>query len=135
MSNPFKFDVVIGNPPYQEESTGDGTQAPPIYHLFMNEAYKIANRVSLITPARFLFDAGATPKSWNRKMLEDEHLKVEYFEQDSSKVFAGTDIKGGVVVTYRDSDANFGPIGTFTAFQDLNNILNKVVSKDEYRKL
>ena len=49
----FKFDVVIGNPPYQEESTGGSTQAPPIYHKFMDEAYKIANRVSFITPARF----------------------------------------------------------------------------------
>jgi 23S rRNA G2445 N2-methylase RlmL len=78
MSDKFKFDVVIGNPPYQEESTGDGTQAPPIYHKFMEEAYKIADRVSFITPARFLYNAGATPKAWNKKMLEDEHLKVEY---------------------------------------------------------
>ena len=106
----FKFDVVIGNPPYQEEATGDSTQAPPIYHKFMEEAYKIANRVSFITPARFLYNAGATPKAWNKKMLEDEHLKIEFFEQDSSKVFSNTDIKGGVAVTYRDSDANFGAI-------------------------
>ena len=121
----FKFDVVIGNPPYQEESTGDGTQTPPIYHKFMDEAYKIANRVSFITPARFLYNAGATPKAWNQKMLEDEHLKVEYFEQDSSKVFSNTDIKGGVAVTYRDANADFGAIGTFTAFPELNSILKK----------
>ena len=127
MSDKFKFDVVIGNPPYQEESTGDGTQAPPIYHKFMEEAYKIANRVSFITPARFLYNAGATPKAWNKKMLEDEHLKVEYYEQDSSKVFINTDIKGGVAVTYRDSEIDFGAIGTFTAFQELNSIIKKVV--------
>lgn len=127
MADKFKFDVVIGNPPYQEESTGDGTQAPPIYHKFMEEAYKIANRVSFITPARFLYNAGATPKAWNKKMLEDEHLKVEYFEQDSSKVFSNTSIIGGVAVTYRDSDADFGAIGTFTAFQELNSILKKVM--------
>ena len=126
----FKFDVVIGNPPYQEESTGDSTQAPPIYHKFMEEAYKIANRVSFITPARFLYNAGATPKAWNKKMLEDKHLKVEYFEQDSSKVFSNTDIKGGVAVTYRDSDADFGAIGTFTAFQKLNSILKKVLGSN-----
>jgi hypothetical protein len=122
----FKFDVAIGNPPYQEESTGEGTQAPPIYHKFMDEAYKIANRVSFITPARFLYNAGATPKLWNTKMLEDEHLKVEYYEQDSSKVFSNTNINGGVVVTYRDSEANFGSIGTFTAFPSLNTIMQKV---------
>jgi len=122
----FKFDVVIGNPPYQEESTGEGTQAPPIYHKFMEEAYKIANRVSFITPARFLYNAGATPKAWNMKMLEDEHLKVEFYEQDSSKVFANTDIKGGVAVTYRDSSCKFGAIGTFTTYPELNSILSKV---------
>lgn len=126
----FKFDVVIGNPPYQEESTGEGTQAPPIYHKFMDEAYKIAYRVSFITPARFLYNAGATPKAWNKKMLEDEHLKIEYFEQDSSKVFSNTDIKGGVAVTYRDVKAKFGAIGTFTAFQELKNILKKASTID-----
>lgn len=126
----FKFDVVIGNPPYQEESTGEGTQAPPIYHKFMDEAYKIANRVSFITPARFLYNAGATPKVWNQKMLEDEHLKVEYYEQDSSKVFSNTAIIGGVAVTYRDSETDFGAIGTFTAFQELNSILKKVIKAD-----
>jgi len=124
----FKFDVVIGNPPYQEESTGEGTQAPPIYHKFMEEAYKIASRVSFITPARFLYNAGATPKAWNTKMLEDEHLKVVFFEKDSSKVFTNTEveIKGGVAVTYRDSESDFGAIGTFTTNPELNSILSRV---------
>ncbi len=126
MSDKFKFDVVIGNPPYQEESTGDGTKAPPIYHRFMEEAYKISRRVSFITPARFLYNAGATPKAWNKKMLGDKHLKVEYYERDSSKVFINTDIKGGVAVTYRDLDCNFGAIGTFVAFQELKSIIRKV---------
>lgn len=124
----FKFDVVIGNPPYQEESTGEGTQTPPIYHKFMDEAYKIANRVSFITPARFLYNAGATPKAWNQKMLEDEHLKIEYFEQDSSKVFSNTNIPGGVAVTYRDANAEFAAIGIFTAFPELNSILQKTIT-------
>ena len=126
----FKFDVVIGNPPYQEESTGESTQTPPIYHMFMEEAYKIASRVSFITPARFLHNAGATPKAWNTKMLDDEHLKVVYYEQDSSKVFSNTAIIGGVAVTYRDSEARYGAIRTFTAFQELNSILNKVTVKN-----
>ena len=55
----------------------------------------------MIHPARFLFDAGATPKEWNQKMLNDPHLKVLFHEQESSKVFANTDIKGGVAITYR----------------------------------
>ena len=53
-------------------------------------------------------------------MLADEHLKVVYFEQDSSKIFPNTDIKGGVVITYRDSKNIFGPINIFTHFNELN---------------
>ncbi|RGB59096.1 restriction endonuclease [Lactococcus petauri] len=123
-----KFDVVIGNPPYQEESVGDSTQAPPIYHKFMDTAYEIADKAVLITPARFLFNAGATGKIWNEKMLNDEHLKVIFYEQDSSKIFPNTDIKGGVAVTYRSVSDNFGAIGTFTSFEELSSILHKVSS-------
>ncbi|CAM3253198.1 Eco57I restriction-modification methylase domain-containing protein [Lactococcus laudensis] len=123
-----KFDVVIGNPPYQEESIGDSTQAPPIYHKFMDTAYEVADKAVLITPGRFLFNAGATGKAWNEKMLNDEHLKVIFYEQDSSRIFPNTDIKGGVAVTYRSVSDNFGAIGTFTSFEELNSILHKVSS-------
>ncbi|MCP0886071.1 Eco57I restriction-modification methylase domain-containing protein [Ligilactobacillus sp. WILCCON 0076] len=122
----FKFDVVIGNPPYQEETAGTSSSDKPIYNLFMDEVYKISNIAELITPGRFLFNAGATPKAWNRKMLSDKHLKVLYFETNSAKVFSNTDIKGGVTVTYRDRNKDFGEIGTFTIFPELNSILKKV---------
>ncbi|HFU3842603.1 TPA: Eco57I restriction-modification methylase domain-containing protein [Streptococcus suis] len=123
-----KFDIVIGNPPYQEETIGDNsTFAPPIYHRFMDLSYELADKTVLITPARFLFNAGSTPKAWNKKMLEDEHLKVIYFEQNSANIFPNTDIKGGVAVTYRNAKENFGAIETFTAFESLNSILHKVV--------
>ena len=123
----MKFDFIIGNPPYQDETLGENaTYAPPIYHLFMDESFQIANRIELIHPARFLFNAGSTPKAWNKKMLADEHFKVLYYEQDSSKVFANTDIKGGVAITYRDSDNVFGAIETFTSFPELNSIMRKV---------
>lgn len=122
----MKFDAVVGNPPYQDQTTGDSTQMPPIYHYFMEESYKLSEKVCLITPARFLFNAGATPTQWNKKMLNDPHLKVEYYKQKSSEVFPNTDIKGGVAVTYRDEKQNFGAIGTFTIFNELNSILRKV---------
>ena len=97
----MKFDYVIGNPPYQDETVGTQKQfAPPVYNKFLDESYKIAGKVEMIHPARFLFDAGATPKEWNQKMLNDPHLKVLFHEQESSKVFANTDIKGGVAITY-----------------------------------
>lgn len=99
----MKFDFIIGNPPYQGENTqGDKGFAPPIYDKFMEESFKVADAVELIHPARFLFNAGSTPKVWNEKMLEDAHFKVLYFEQNAGNVFAGTDIKGGIAITYHD---------------------------------
>lgn len=129
----LKFDVIIGNPPYQDETVG--TSDNPIYHLFMKESYKIADKVMLITPARFLFNAGKTPKSWNREVLTDEHLKVVYYQQNSSKVFPNTDIKGGIAITYRDVNKSFGEIGTFTQFLELNSILNKVTHKTNFESI
>ena len=124
----MKFDFVIGNPPYQDENVGEQEQyRPPVYHKFLEEAYNVADVVEMIHPARFLFNAGSTPKAWNKEMLCDEHLKVLYYEQDSSKVFSNTDIKGGVSVTYRNINKNYGAIDTFTAFPELNSILKKVV--------
>lgn len=129
----MKFDYIIGNPPYQDETLGENTTyAPPIYHLFMDESYKISDKVELIHPARFLFNAGSTPKDWNKKMLQDEHFKVLYYEQDSSKVFANTDIKGGVAITYRNSNENYGVIETFTSFPELNSIMRKVNTPIDY---
>lgn len=122
----MKFDYIIGNPPYQEEAPGTSTSDKPIYHLFMDETYKLSSKVELITPGRFLFNAGATPSAWNEKMLADKHLKVIWYEQDSSKVFPNTDIKGGVSVTYRDSNNIFGEIGVFTSFNELTSIYKKV---------
>ena len=52
----MKFDFIIGNPPYQDETIGENkTFAPPIYHLFLDGTYKISDHVELIHPARFLF--------------------------------------------------------------------------------
>lgn len=123
-----KFDVVIGNPPYQEEAQGGGTRDTPIYHQFMDAAYEVGTKVVLITPARFLFNAGFTPKAWNEKMLADEHLSVAHYEPDSNRLFPSlTDpIKGGIAVTYRDSERDLGPIDFFTSHPELNAILHKV---------
>lgn len=123
-STSMKFDYVIGNPPYQE--TLQNTSDKPIYNDFMDASYQISDKVELITPARFLFNAGKTAKVWNEKMLNDVHLKVLYYEPDSSKVFSNTDIKGSVAITYRDGNAEFGAIGSFTPYNELNDILHRV---------
>ena len=128
-----KFDVVIGNPPYQEETNNN--RDTPIYHHFMELAYAVSDKAVLITPARFLFNAGQTPSAWNTKMLADEHLKVVYYSQNSAEVFPNTDIKGGVAVTYRDSKKNFGAIGQFISIPELNNILHKVLASENFISL
>ena len=122
----MKFDVVIGNPPYNDESVGSSTSAPPIYHKFIDEVYPLAEKVVLITPARFLFNAGATGTEWNKKMLNNEKIKVSYYIQDSSKVFSNTTITGGVAITIKDDTKNYGKIGEFIAFDELKTIIEKV---------
>lgn len=121
----MKFDVVVGNPPYQESR--EDTHDDAVYNYFYDLAKKTASKYSLISPARFLFNAGSTSKIWNKEMLSDNHLKVVFYEQRSAKIFSNTDIKGGVVVLYRDETKNFGKIGTFTSYEEMNSILRKVV--------
>ena len=120
----MKFDFVIGNPPYQEEIEGSSDR--PIYNDFMDGAYSVSDKVVLITPARFLFNAGKTPKAWNQKMLADEHLKVLLYQQDSSRIFPNTNINGGIAITYRDAQKVFGAIEVFAAFDELRSIQEKM---------
>ena len=130
-STSMKFDYVIGNPPYQDETLGDNKGfAPPVYNKFLDASYEIADKVEMIHPARFLFNAGSTPKAWNEKMLSDPHLTVLHYESDSSKIFANTDIKGGVVITYRDKVKNYGAIEHFIVFDELRSIARKIGKTD-----
>ena len=133
----MKFDVIIGNPPYQEERTGDNKQfAPPVYNYFIDEAQKIGNVLELIHPARFLFNAGRTPHEWNIKMLNDEHFKILEYQQDSSLIFGNSvEIKGGVAISYRDARKKFGAIKQFTSYKELNSILHKVINTPDFQGL
>ena len=122
------WDFAVGNPAYQEDNDNN-ERKKPVYNYFMDEAIKIANCVELITPARFLFNAGYTPKPWNEKMLNDPHFKVIEYESEARKIFPDTEIKGGVAITLRDNKKNFGAIKTFTTNLLLNDIVNKVNQK------
>lgn len=136
--NMRKFDVIIGNPPYQDETNGlDRNYAPPVYNLFMDQANLIGRKVLLIHPARFLFNAGSTPKKWNEKMLHDPHFSVLDYNPDSSKIFPGlsTPIKGGIAITLYDRDSNHGPIEAFSPYPILNSIIKKVNSEFGFRSL
>lgn len=134
--NIMKFDVIIGNPPYQDETVGEQeSMQPPVYHYFIDEAYKLSDIVELIHPARFLFDAGATPHTWNMKMLNDVHLKTLWYEENGKNVFPNQDIKAGVVCTYHNAKVDFGAIEIFTKYPELNTIIHKVKSKDGFSSM
>ena len=126
------IDAIIGNPPYQEE--GISTRKAPIYHLFYDLSFRLSDKVSLITPGRFLFRAGQTPKEWMDKILADKHFKVVDYFQKSIDVFPSVDIKGGVVITYRDAKTEFEPIGFFSEYEELKSILQKVLSHQGFVK-
>lgn len=129
----MKFDVVIGNPPYQEDNE-NRNRDDAIYHYFMDSSYTIGDKVILITPGRFLFNVGSTPETWNKKMLTDNHLKILYYESDSSKIFGNTDIKGGIAITYRDKEKKFEVIDVFIPFKEIASVVEKIaaIEKNDY---
>jgi hypothetical protein len=129
----MKFNVIVGNPPYQMKK--EGTSDNPIYHLFMDIAYKLSDKVVLITPGRFLFNAGKTPKDWNEKMLNDKHLKVVSYDRKSSDIFPDIDLKGGIVITLRDKKQVFEKIKVFSQFEELNSILQQVLEASDFRSI
>ena len=123
-NNNMKFNAIVGNPPYQE--TNEKTSDTPIYNHFMDISFKISDKVSFITPGRFLFNAGKTPKEWNNKMLNDKHFKVIWYKSNSNDVFPTVDIKGGVAVTFRDKTQDFGKIGFLLAILSLKQLLKRL---------
>ncbi len=130
-----KFTAIVGNPPYQINT--DTNFAIPVYHLFFDAAKNLApDYLTLIHPARFLFNAGATPKEWNNKMLNDPHLSIPLYEPNSQKIFSGVDIKGGVCITFWNKNhPNEGLGGSFVAHVELKTILNKVGVSSSFDKI
>ena len=130
-----KFYAVIGNPPYNDEAPGASTSDKPIYHFFFDESNKISDKVELITPAKFLFNAGGTPKKWNEKMLNSEHLRVLLYKSDAKDIFPTTTFTGGVAVSYMDKTKQFTPIQAYTPYPELNSIKEKVLAHSGFSSM
>lgn len=128
----MKFNAIVGNPPYQEE--GLNTRKAPIYHLFYKLSYALSDIVTLVTPGRFLFKAGQTPTEWMDQMLNDKHFKVVHYFQKSTDVFPTVDIKGGVVISLYNKNADFGRVGFFSPFEELRSIVAKVNSHPLFKQ-
>jgi site-specific DNA-methyltransferase (adenine-specific) len=149
----MKFDVIVGNPPYQMDADVEGQNITPLYDAFVEQAIALNPRyISMVIPSRWTA-GGKWLDGFREKMLGDERLRVLVDFPNAEEVFPGVgkSIKGGVQyflldrdnpgrcsTTTRRGDVTFGPVD-----RDLNQfdifvrdsralpILQKVLAKKE----
>ena len=92
----MRFDVIIGNPPYQMSGASGGSSDASIYHLFVEQAQKMEPQaLVMVTPSRWMA-GGRGMNDFRARMLNDSHLSHIVDFPDSSEAFPGVQIKGGV---------------------------------------
>lgn len=111
----MKFDVVIGNPPYQmNDGGGNGSSAMPIYHRFIEQAKKLNPRyLCMIVPAKW-HSGGKGLDSFRDEMLHDRRIRQMVTYGDSRECFQGVDIAGGVTYFLWERDYQGDCTSTFS---------------------
>jgi site-specific DNA-methyltransferase (adenine-specific) len=145
----MKFDVIVGNPPYQLSDAGESTSSSPIYQLFVQQAKKLSPRYLLmIIPSRW-FAGGKGLDDFRNEMLTDQKISHLSDYPIAAEVFPGIKLIGGVCFFLRDSSylgdcvvtsymnhvsntvrRDLNQYDTFVRFNQAISILEKVKSKN-----